>query len=79
MMTDADALPRSEGTLEARSDEELATMVARAQTILEQREQERKKRALEQIQDLARSAGLTVSVTKKPRRGRPPKKQQGGP
>jgi nucleotide-binding universal stress UspA family protein len=76
MMKDAGELPSSEDSLEARSDEELVAMIVRAQTILEQREQEHRKRALEQIQDLARAAGLTVNVTKKPRRGRPPRKQK---
>lgn len=79
MMNDTGITPSLGNALELRSDPELDAMIAAAQEILARREQERRKQALEQIQDIAKAAGLSVNITKKPRRGRPPKKPQSGP
>ena len=77
-MSENMTLPQSGDALESKSDEELGAMIAKARTILTQREEERKKQAMEQIANIAKAAGLAVNVTKKPRRGRPPKKPQSG-
>jgi hypothetical protein len=60
--------------LELSSDEELLSLISQAQDILDRRDDQRKKDALDQIQSLAKAHGLTVSVTKKAKRGRPSKK-----
>lgn len=77
-MSEITTLPQPGDALESRSDEELGTMIAKARAVLAQREEERRKQAMEQIANIARAAGLAVNVTKKPRRGRPPKKPQSG-
>ena len=77
-MNEITTLPKYSDALESKSDEELGTMIAKARSILTQREEERKKQAMEQIANIAKAAGLAVNVTKKPRRGRPPKKPQSG-
>ena len=63
--------------LEQCGDDELRTIIARAQRILTDRDGHRKKQALEQIQTIAKAHGLTVNVAKPAKRGRPPKKAQG--
>jgi hypothetical protein len=74
-----EALPATPGAdgLEAKSEAELAALIAKAQEALARREQERQKRAIEQIQEIARANGLSVTIAKQSRRGRPPKKTQG--
>ena len=58
-------------SLEARPDEELRAVIARAKQLLAARESERRKQGLAQIRWLARELGLDVSVKAPPRkRGR---------
>lgn len=67
--------------LEQRSDEQLQALVARASGILEAREKERKRQALDDIRQLAKAHGLTVSLSEAPakkKRGRPRKQQSPG-
>ena len=61
--------------LEQASDDELRKLIAEAEAILDRRDRERKKEALEKIQSIAKAHGLSVSVGKSARRGRPPKKK----
>ena len=61
-------------SLDGLPDDALRDVIGRARNILEQRQAERRKTALEQIRRLARENGLDISVTKpKARRGRPPR------
>jgi len=61
-------------SLEARPDEELRAVIARAKQLLAARESERRKQGLAQIRRLARELGLDVSVKAPPgKRGRPRK------
>ena len=62
--------------LEQRSDEQLQALIVRASGILEAREKERKRQALDEIRQLAKAHGLTVSLSEAPakkKRGRPRK------
>jgi hypothetical protein len=62
---------------EQSTDDELRKLIAEAESILDRRDRDRKKEALEKIQSIARTHGLSVSVGKRARRGRPPKKKSG--
>jgi hypothetical protein len=67
--------------LEQRSDEQLQALIVRATSILEAREKERKQRALDEIRQLAKAHGLTVSLSEAPakkKRGRPRKQPPPG-
>lgn len=61
--------------LEQASDDELRKLIAEAEQILDRRDRERKKEALTKIQSIAKEHGLSVSIGKRARRGRPPKKK----
>jgi hypothetical protein len=61
--------------LEQSTDDELRKLIAEAEQILDRRDRDRKKQALEKIQSIAKAHGLSVSVGKSARRGRPPKKK----
>jgi hypothetical protein len=61
--------------LEQSSDDELRKLIAEAEQILDHRDRERKKEALEKIQSIAKAHGLSVSVGQRARRGRPPTKK----
>jgi hypothetical protein len=63
--------------LEQSTDDELRKLIAEAEVILDRRDRDRKKEALEKIQSIARANGLSVNVGKRARRGRPPKKKTG--
>ena len=70
-------MPPPDDGLDNKSEAELTALIARAQAKLVQREQERQKRTMEQIQQIAKANGLRVTITKQSRRGRPSKKTQG--
>ncbi|MCU7837971.1 MAG: hypothetical protein KZQ94_01165 [Candidatus Thiodiazotropha sp. (ex Troendleina suluensis)] len=61
--------------LEQATDEELRQFIAQAELILDRRDRQRKKEALEKIQSIAKAHGLSVNVGQRVRRGRPKKKQ----
>lgn len=61
--------------LEQSTDDELRKLIADAEAILDHRDRERKKEALQKIQSIAKAHGLSVNVGKRARRGRPPKKK----
>lgn len=74
-MEDSIRPAQSPEALESRSDEALRVLIEKAQAILTQREEARKKQAWDQIQAIAKANGLNVSAAKK--RGRPAKKTKG--
>lgn len=63
--------------LDAHTDDELTSIIARARQILAARDDERKKQAVTAIQRLAKEHGLDIAVKKPARkRGRPPKQKR---
>ncbi|MCG7983346.1 MAG: H-NS histone family protein [Candidatus Thiodiazotropha lotti] len=62
--------------LEQSSDDDLRKLIADAESILDHRDRERKKEAQAKIQSIAKAHGLSVNVSQRSRRGRPPKKQK---
>lgn len=74
-MDDSIRPAQSPEALESQSDEALKALIEKAQAILTQREDARKRQAWDQIQAIAKANGLSVSAAKK--RGRPPKKTKG--
>ncbi|MBE0613797.1 MAG: H-NS histone family protein [Burkholderiales bacterium] len=64
--------------LDKMSEEQLKTLIADAQALLNKREQEKKKAALDQIRKLAAQAGMTVAVKGKGRPGRKSAKKPAG-
>ncbi|WP_065331621.1 hypothetical protein [Tritonibacter mobilis] len=60
--------------LEAQSDQELQTLIGKAEAILQARADKRKQEALAEIRRIAKANGLDVAIKKPPgKRGRPPK------
>lgn len=76
-MTEPEKKAELSAHLQARSDDELRTLISEAGSLLERREQERKNRALAEIRKIASDNGLAINVTarKKKKRGRPPKEK----
>jgi hypothetical protein len=71
--------PAAADDLDGRSDEDLSALIARASQILEARDRERKKQALEQIRQIAKTHGLAVNIGDAPprrKRGRPRKQPE---
>jgi hypothetical protein len=60
----------NDDTLKTLSDNELAQLIAKAQTEITTRTRKRKEDAIARIKELAGAAGVTVSI--KGARGRPP-------
>jgi myosin heavy subunit len=62
--------------LEKLTDAGLQEVIKRAQTLLKEREQERRREALREIQRLAKEHGIEVDVKEGRKRGRPAKARQ---
>ena len=60
--------------IEKMTEQELKALITQATALLEKREQERKKAAVEKIRKLAAEAGVSVAVKDKGRPGRKPRK-----
>ena len=75
-MSDLQGSTGPQSGLDAKSDDELRSLASEAQEILKKREAERQKKAIEEINKIAKDHGLVVDVQVpgKPRRGRPRKK-----
>lgn len=65
-------------TLEKLTDAGLQEVIKRAQALLKEREQERRREALREIQRLAKEHGIKVDVKEDRKRGRPAKGKEGG-
>ena len=67
--------------LRSKSDEELRLLAEESRKLLEEREKEKKRKAIEAIRKIAAEHDLSVDIKDKPRRrrGRPPKKETASP
>ncbi len=65
------------GALDKLTDAGLQEVIKRAQALLKEREQERRREALREIQRLAKEHGIEVDVKEGRKRGRPAKAKQG--
>jgi hypothetical protein len=77
LMTEFSKLAVLTGDLDSHSDQALRDLIDDARQILKAREARRKKDALAEIRRIARAHKLDVAVTKRARRGRPPKESRG--
>lgn len=65
-------------TLKQRSDDDLKAIIADAQSILDERDKQRKDEAMRQIRAIAAEHGLSIEARKTgKKRGRPPKAGNG--
>lgn len=72
-MDDQSSVDGIMAALERLPDDDLEKVIAKGQAVQEQRAEQRKQTALEEIRKIAKEHGLDVAVKPKRRRGRPKK------